>query len=195
MRLFRHSAGYYIVAETLGMIGALIVVTYKVVKFILKVFYKIAYRIYLALKYYNTGMSYNKMKQAIIDASPRQFEIICANLFRMNGHYVELTPEGNDYGRDVIVDDEIYVECKHYVGTEMVGREICQKLIGSCAANGIRHGIVITAGAFHENACEYADRLNGNGEFYLELWDIDDLLELTVDGRPDSVRWALLGMK
>jgi HJR/Mrr/RecB family endonuclease len=132
---------------------------------------------YWIQRYRDTGYSYNEIVNRVETVSPRGFEILCANVFRANGHKVKVTEATNDGGKDIIVDNSIYVECKHYAEANFVGREICQKLVGSSISDGIKHGIVITTGTIHSNAFRYAEKINSTGDFYLELWDKKKLLE------------------
>lgn len=90
----------------------------------------------------------------------RKFEIFCAELFKYSGFKnVKVTKATNDYGRDIIMQDKnnktVYVECKHY-NSSVVGREICQKLLGSMAMFGVEKGIIISTGKFNANAKEVA---------------------------------------
>ena len=46
----------------------------------------------------------------------REFEEFCKKLFEETGQYklIELTDEKYDGGKDIILDNKIYVECKRY---------------------------------------------------------------------------------
>lgn len=104
--------------------------------------------------------------------SPRQFEVFCSELFRVLGNDVQLTAEGCDGGKDVIVNKSIYVECKRY-NTNMIGREICQKLLGAVEADKMEKGIIFTNGKIHDNAKEMLKKTNR-----LELWDVNKIFEV-----------------
>jgi HJR/Mrr/RecB family endonuclease len=177
----------YILKWTGKLTWYTILAAYMIFKFALKSFHYILERLYYYLKFRNTGMTYEDILQRIKTVSPREFELLCGNIFKACGYYVEVTEASNDYGRDIILNNNIYVECKHYSDTNFVGREICQKLIGSCASNGIKHGIVITTGTFHENAYEYKRRIEEKSEFELELWTIDNLIEMIEKIEPKHV--------
>lgn len=121
------------------------------------------------LKYGKVKVSKAQLEFLLHYLSPRQFEVFCAELFKGLGYDVELTPEGNDGGKDVILNDRIYVECKRF-NKSMIGREICQKLLGAVEADGMEKGIIFTNGMLHENGKEMLLKTNR-----LELWNIDTI--------------------
>lgn len=105
------------------------------------------------------------------DIDPRAFEVFCCNVFREFGHVANVTKSTNDQGRDIIVDDNIFIECKQYKAqNSAVGREICQKLLGSVHMFNAEKGIIINTGEYHKNAYEVEKQVNN-----LELWDLRDL--------------------
>jgi restriction system protein len=107
-----------------------------------------------------------------------QFEKFCGKLFEALGHKVEYTPDSNDYGRDLILNDNTFVECKHYTGDSLqIGRVICEKLIGSMEAFNITEGIIMTTGQIHQNAYEYADRLLNKHLSFIKLEDIMEMID------------------
>lgn len=120
----------------------------------------------------------------------RQFEIFCNWLFKNMGKYesVTLTPERNDKGRDLILVDRssetTLVECKRYTDkatiTEefMIGREICQKLIGAMVVDNVKKGIVITTGNVHQNAWDYINKLEKNTDIRIEIMNLDDIMKV-----------------
>lgn len=121
------------------------------------------------LQYGKVNISRQQLIAILKVLSPRQFEYFCAELFKGLGHEVYLMPDGQDGGKDVIVDDEIYVECKRY-NTSMIGREICQKLLGAVEADNMKKGIVFTNGKIHNNGAEMFAKTGR-----LELWNIDTI--------------------
>jgi restriction system protein len=134
--------------------------------------------------YYNAkeiGLDYYKIDNLVKKLSPRQFEIFCCELLKTKYEKVVLTPPSNDYGRDIICYDndgnKIFIECKHYTSKHSyVGREICQKLIGSMCMFGADKGIIINTGQYHRNAYEVADKVDN-----LELWNEDDIREMILN--------------
>lgn len=136
----------------------------------------LSYPCSIVLKKYGDYLQYGKVnisRQQLIailkQLSPRQFEYFCSEFFRELGHEVYLMPDGPDGGKDVIVDDKIYVECKRY-NTTTVGREICQKLLGAVEADGMNKGIIFTNGRVHDNALEMFAKTKR-----LELWNTDTI--------------------
>lgn len=124
------------------------------------------------------------LKNSIMHLDPDEFEQFCANIYKKLGYKAKVTQFGNDGGKDVILTDKnnnlIYVECKRWnekYGKE-VGREICQKLIGSCASDGVKNAILVTTGRIHENAIEYQRNLNSTKSFDLQIVDFEELILL-----------------
>ncbi|WP_283705259.1 restriction endonuclease [Clostridium perfringens] len=83
-----------------------------------------------------------------------------------------LTQETGDYGRDLIINNSIYVECKKFDENNSVGRPILQKLLGAMDMFNIEKGIVITTGKYSNTAKEAA-KMSGK----LILWDSKDLFK------------------
>lgn len=148
----------------------LLKIIYKVIKFDIK--YIVNY-----FHFRNINYSYNEIVKMIKEMSPREFEIFIAELYKYSGYKVELTPATCDGGKDIILWDDdcnmIYVEVKHYSESNMVGREICQKLLGAVAIDGADNGIVITTGKFHNNAIEVYNKVDN-----LELIDFEGIMQM-----------------
>lgn len=128
------------------------------------------------------GYSLNELLDNIYEYTPRQFEIFCSELFKQSGYQVELTPPTADYGRDIILNGNIFVECKHFNKNGYVGREIAMKLLGSCATFNVEKAIIITTGQFHKNAYEIASMVD-----YLELLNINDIQKMILDLEPEQI--------
>ena len=125
----------------------------------------------------NIGYSLDEiMDELVYNITPRQFEVMICELFHQHGYKTRLTAPSNDYGRDVILDDNIFVECKHYSKNNYVGREICQKLLGSVQMMNAKRGIIVTTGQYHRNAYEVAGRVDN-----LQLMDITDIQTMILD--------------
>jgi len=143
------------------------------------------------------GYNLNNILDMIYEINPRQFEIFCAELFRQCGKYdnVEITQASHDYGRDVICTRKnngfkeiTFVECKHYNKDGFkIGREIAQKLLGSCQMLNADKGIIITTGTYHRNAYEVAGRVNN-----LVLMDITDIENMIFNLEPSQVSKVIL---
>jgi len=114
--------------------------------------------------------------------NPRQFEIFICELLKAKGHKAVLTPKGNDYGRDIVVNNDVFIECKHYSKNNLVGREICQKLLGSAQMLGAKKCIIVTTGKYHKNAYEVRNMVNN-----LNFWDSNNILEMLLDIPSDKV--------
>lgn len=131
--------------------------------------------IYLAITYKERKLR-REYKEYLLETTDinslddRDFEIFCAEVFKKQGFIVELTSKTNDYGRDIILNNSIYVECKRFNENGSVGRPILQKLLGSMDMFNIKKGIIITTGKYSNTAIEAAKMSNK-----LILWDSYDL--------------------
>lgn len=119
------------------------------------------------LKYeYKEIINYAKYK-----ITNRQFEYFCAFLFEELGYKAIVTSAKNDKGKDIILDDgRVVVECKQYT-TSIVGREICQKLVGAGVQSGADEFYAVTTGHYNNNAREMERTVKG-----LKLFRIQDLI-------------------
>ena len=102
--------------------------------------------------------------------NPRQFEVFCAYMFKELGYDVELTPATNDGGVDIILNNgEIVVECKKYI-TQIVGREICQKLLGAKVQYNSDNAIILNTGRYNFNARQVENEVES-----LKLMNLSDI--------------------
>jgi restriction system protein len=145
---------------------------YQLFKLIIDGLYGLFRWVYCYFKYKDTGYTEEEIENMIRAMSPREFEIFTGNLFKALGYDVEVTQETADGGKDVILNNRIYVEAKHFAPDNFCGRVILQKLEGAIFADGMESGILVTTGRFNENAYEYA-RKAGN----IELWDMPKILD------------------
>lgn len=131
------------------------------------------------------GSGYNEIMEMIYTVTPRQFEILIAELFKNSGKYdkVEVTAKTCDYGRDCILTRKIngfeevtFVEIKHFSKTNYVGRPIVQKLLGSCQMLGADKAIVVTTGKYNMNAYECEAMVDN-----LKLMDVTDIQKMILD--------------
>lgn len=124
-------------------------------------------------KLYNSDI--NLILNKVENMDGREFEEFMAHLFRLQGNKVQLTPSTNDHGVDILIDDNTYVECKHWNKKELIGRPIVSKLVGSAYAlsggNDFKT-IIITTSGYNQNAIEYAKLTN------TELWDMEDIIKM-----------------
>ncbi|MBY6778031.1 restriction endonuclease [Clostridium botulinum] len=140
-----------------------------------------------------TGNDIRTIKNELKDMDGRDFELLCEWLFKKSGKYksVILTPEQNDGGKDLILVNEnnetIFVECKRYTenasSTEnfMIGREICQKLIGAMVVDNIKSGIIITTGNVHINAWNYINKLEENTDIRIDVITLDEIMNIILE--------------
>jgi restriction system protein len=125
-----------------------------------------------------TQIDMNKICQKLDIMNGRDFELFCGFLFEKLDYSVEVTSAYNDYGKDIILNEDIYVECKRWSGSYYVGRVEMQKLIGSCASDSIKNAIFVAWNGYNSNGLEYAERLNNKGEFNLVLYDRKDVIQM-----------------
>lgn len=153
-----------------------------------KLIIRICKYISLSIKFksFNVLSKIEDLKESIMSLDPEEFEQFCAEVYRRLGYKATVTQFGNDGGKDIILIDKehnlVYVECKrwHKESGREIGREICQKLIGSCAANGVKRAILVTTGKIHKNAFEYQKDINSVNSFSLEIVDFEALIQLYI---------------
>jgi Restriction endonuclease len=135
---------------------------------------------------YNNGYDLNILLEKFNKLTPRQFEILMAELFRCQGFdEVILTKFCHDYGRDIILKrkvngrtEVIYVECKYYAPHNTIGRDIAFKLLGSMQMFHADKGIICSTGKFHKNSIEVASsvdnlKLMGTDEIKMMLFKLN----------------------
>lgn len=100
-----------------------------------------------------------RQPQAIYQLTPRQFEILVAELFEERGYKVELTQQTRDGGKDLIILDHrevgnlmIYAECKQNAPNRPVGVNVVSDLVGRMTADRATAGIVVTSSYFSPDA-------------------------------------------
>lgn len=142
------------------------------------------------------GYNLDEILNKVDTLTPRQFEVFTAELFRQHGYSASLTAPINDYGRDVIlkrkingIEETTFVECKHFSrdGHSFVGREICQKLLGSVKMFGVDKAIIVTTGKFHKNAYEVATMVSN-----LQLFDTYDIQKMILDLKPEQISQIMM---
>lgn len=121
--------------------------------------------------------------------TPRQFEIFCYYLFLELGYKVELTKYEHDGGKDLILNNHIVVECKKFI-TQKVGREICQKLLGSMLQNKADKAIIINTGSYNSNALEIERDVDA-----LKLLNFFDIKSMLIKIGKDAANKILVNTK
>lgn len=184
---------FHILAEFIRLFIRIIVAIYEVIIEI-SIYARRFVKNHNALK--DIGYDLEEILDLVTKITPRQFEIMIAELFKSTGKYtkVEITPPTADYGRDVILTANIngfevvtFVEVKHYSKKNMVGREIAMKLLGSCATFGVEKAIIITTGTFHRNAYEIAGRVDN-----LRLMDYMDIEKMILDLNANQISGIMM---
>ena len=88
----------------------------------------------------------------------REFEKLCAEVFRREGHAVELTAEGADGGVDLVLRRRgrvRFVQCKQW-RSERVGVSLVRELWGVVAAEKAAGGVFVTSGGYTAEARRFA---------------------------------------
>ncbi|CAJ1611453.1 restriction endonuclease [Clostridium perfringens] len=165
---------------------------------LLLIFTIIFYTVYFGIGYLKNKITYKDREERkrehdlmleetdLDDLDDRDFEIFCAEVFKKQGFKVFLTQETGDYGRDLIINDNIYVECKKFDENNSVGRPILQKLLGAMDMFNIEKGIVITTGKYSNTAKEAA-KMSGK----LILWDSKDLFKFLMADKKKAQKMVL----
>ncbi len=117
----------------------------------------------------------------------REFESLVEEAFRLRGYSVKrIGGGGPDGGVDLELkrsNETILVQCKQWRAYK-VGVQVVRELYGVMAARGVASGIVVTSGAFTQDAVEFASGRN------VRLMAGDELRELVRsarNGKPSPV--------
>lgn len=116
----------------------------------------------------------NQSLGEIQSLSWRQFESYVGEAFRRQGYSVIETPVGPDGGVDLVLrkdGEKTYVQCKHWKSYK-VGIDKVRALLGSMAAGGADHGVLVTTGNFTSSAIQFGRQhgiklINGEDLAYL----------------------------
>lgn len=117
------------------------------------------------------------------------FEQFMGVLFTLSGNKVVITPSSHDFGKDIILNKDTYVECKCYKDSKVTSPMI-NKLLGAMSVDGITKGIFITTGEYTNDAKKIALKSKNK----LECWDLDDILKLSLQCDRYKV-YEFLGIK
>lgn len=138
--------------------------------------FKLCKKIYYKIKYQEEKYTKEYLKNLLKEIDHRQFEVFCCELYKALGYSATITSATHDGGVDVILKRygvTTFVECKHYAENNMIGREICQKLLGSCVMNKADKAIIFTTGGINRNAKECKRKVN-----HLEIIDFNGIFDL-----------------
>lgn len=129
--------------------------------------------------------------EAIHGMSWREFEVLIAEGFRRRGFtVVDMGGQGPDGGVDLVLrkgSERFLVQCKQWRALK-VGVAVVRELYGVMSAEGAAGGIVVSSGAFTEDAKEFAQGRN------IKLIDGPALQQILASAkqsfstRPDPVR-------
>lgn len=136
-----------------------------------------------------------EQRLALLEMTPRQFEMLVDRLYTSLGYATQLTPPGSDGGRDVIAErtdagrrESIRVECKLHTGP--VGVEIARQLLGVVSHERANRGVLVTSSRFTRGASRLA-----SSNHMLELIDGRELVVLLNEnfGKnwPARIEWLL----
>lgn len=119
--------------------------------------------------------------QQLYSLTPRQFEILCANLYSQMGYEVTVTPRAKDGGKDVIArrnafgeKENVLLECKlkrRRVPVEMV------RSFGYVVTKGATRGVLIAPGGFTSGE-EQASMETAEHDDQIELIDLSSFVTL-----------------
>ena len=96
---------------------------------------------------------------ALYTMSPREFELLVAELLHRQGYSIEVTPPSKDGGIDIYAaqSSEIsnflfLVECKRYARHNPVQVDVVRSLYGNVAKKQATAGLVVTSSTFTRGA-------------------------------------------
>lgn len=120
----------------------------------------------------------------------REFEEFCQYIFMKNGFRSELTPSSHDFGKDIVLNNKIYVECKCYNQNNSISSPMINKLLGSCVSDGITEAIFITT-SYYTSDCYKILEKTKKGIVNIKLWDMNDLIILCegAEDRSSVLTW------
>lgn len=114
-----------------------------------------------ALSAWRKGQLFNRQKgiETIRKLSWREFEELVGEAYRRKGYNVAETGGGGaDGGVDLVLKrggEKLLVQCKHWKMAK-VGVKVVRELYGVVTAEGATGGIVISSGAFTQEAIDFA---------------------------------------
>ncbi|MFW2490253.1 restriction endonuclease [Clostridium chromiireducens] len=165
---------------------------FATIKEIAKAILELSKEMYSNFIFKDVEYNYDEIIDKINKMSPRYFELFCAALFDENKNYInaKATEASCDGGKDVIAMDcnfnKIYIECKHYIKGNHVGRPEVQKLIGACVADNVKKAIFITTSSYSPEALECAGKVN-----WIQLWTMEEILKAISKLNKDKIHYIL----
>lgn len=126
-------------------------------------------------------LDYHRKK--IKSMTPRDFEFFVAEIFERLGFSVKITQATRDGGKDIIatkaepIPYTLIVECKHWGENNKVDVSVVRSVYGVQTAMQANQSVIVTSSQFTRDAREFAQER----ENLMALWDIEDLLRLTIN--------------
>jgi len=118
--------------------------------------------------------------QDVYNLSPREYEILLAELLDGMGYEVELTPETRDGGKDIMAYMNTphgrilcLVEAKKYRADRPVGVGLVRELYGTFIDSNATNAMLVTTSKFSKDAREFQAR----HEYQLALRDYDNVVQ------------------
>lgn len=123
-----------------------------------------------------------KHPESMRELSPRKFEEVVAEIFRDQGHTVQLTKATRDGGRDLFVVMKTalgellsIIECKRWLPPHKVGLAVIERFLHAIRDKDKANvGMIVTTASFTADAKKSA----GEFEYLLKLADFDRLHEM-----------------
>lgn len=115
--------------------------------------------------------------------SPRDFEFFVADIFEKLGFSVKITQATRDGGKDIIatkadpIPYTLIIECKHWGENHKVDVSVVRSVYGVQMAMQANQSVIVTSSRFTKDARAFAEERQN----LMALWDIDDLLKLTMN--------------
>ncbi len=174
-----HEISKTIYILTIGLFKTIVETSYYIRKMVINFF---------ALK--KIGYNLNELLDEIYKMTPRQFEIFVAELFKQNGYKINLIPTLNNEKLDIILDNHVFVECKHYSRNTKISLSTIQELLDSNIMYKGDKCIVATTGDYTMEALKYVSQIDN-----LELMSIVNIEQMLFDLNPEQISRVIMRVK
>lgn len=134
-------------------------------------------------EYESTEYILEHNREKIKKMSPRNFEYFVADIFKKHGFSVKITQATRDGGKDIIATKAdpmpytLIIECKHWGENHKVDVSVVRSVYGVQMAMQANQSVIVTSSRFTKDARAFAEEQQN----LMTLWDIDDLLKLTMN--------------
>lgn len=122
-------------------------------------------------------------KEQIRNMTSREFELFVGSIFEKLGFNIKVTKATRDGGHDIIatkaspIPYTLIVECKHWGEKHKVDVSVVRSVYGVQTAEQANQSVVVTSSKFTRDARKFAEERQN----LMELWDIDDLIKLSME--------------